>query len=113
MYILRETIFWEHASRGIYSRHDTSWEYMRPGREQLRRTFAETIRILRARVGLSQENLAHSATLDRGYMGLLERGRSTPTLETIFRLLAPLEIDFIQFATEFERVLQSRKRNKP
>ena len=85
---------------------------MRPSvrREELRRAFADTIRILRARVGISQENLALKAGVDRGYMGGLERERHTPTLESIYRLLPVLEISFVDFAVEFDRVLHSRKR---
>jgi len=89
---------------------------MRPsvGRDQLRRAFADTIRILRARIQLSQENLAHQADVDRGYMGGLERELHTPTIETIYKLLPVLGVSFVEFAAEFERVLHSRKRpNKP
>jgi len=85
---------------------------MRPNfkREELRRAFADTMRILRARVGISQENLALQAGVDRGFMGGLERERHTPTLETIYRLLPVLGISFVDFAIEFDRVLHSRKR---
>jgi transcriptional regulator with XRE-family HTH domain len=88
---------------------------MRPsvGREQLRRAFADTVRILRARTGISQEKLALQAGLDRGYMGGLEREKHTPTLESIYRLLPVLGISFAEFAAEFERVLHSRRRPKP
>jgi transcriptional regulator with XRE-family HTH domain len=88
---------------------------MRPsvGREQLRRAFADTVRILRARTGISQEKLALQAGLDRGYMGGLEREKHTPTLESIYRLLPVLGISFAEFAIEFERVLHSRRRPKP
>jgi transcriptional regulator with XRE-family HTH domain len=88
---------------------------MRPsiGREQLRRAFADTVRILRARVGISQEKLALAAGLDRGYMGGLEREKHTPTLESIYRLLPVLGVSFAEFASEFERVLHSRRRPKP
>jgi len=88
---------------------------MRPsvGREQLRRAFADTVRILRARTGISQEKLALQAGLDRGYMGGLEREKHTPTLESIYRLLPVLGVSFAEFAGEFERVLHSRRRPKP
>ncbi len=86
---------------------------MRPSREQLRRAFADTIRILRARVGLSQEKLASDSGVDRGYMGGLEREKHTPTLEAIYRLLPALGVSFVEFATEFERILSSRRRPKP
>jgi transcriptional regulator with XRE-family HTH domain len=83
-----------------------------PERAQLRRAFADTVRILRARVGLSQEKLALVSGVDRGYMGGLEREKHTPTLESIYRLLPALGINFVEFATEFERVLHARRRPK-
>ncbi|HKE24965.1 MAG TPA: helix-turn-helix transcriptional regulator [Bryobacteraceae bacterium] len=84
---------------------------MRPvyTRAQLRRAFADTVRTLRARTGISQEKLALKAGIDRGYMGGLEREKHTPTLESIFRLLPILDVTFTQFAAEFERVLYTRK----
>jgi transcriptional regulator with XRE-family HTH domain len=78
------------------------------GREQLRRAFADTVRIVRKRQGISQEKLAFEAGLDRGYMGALEREKHTPTIESIYKLLPVLGIGFIEFAAEFERVLHSR-----
>ena len=86
---------------------------MRPpiGREQLRRAFADTVRILRTNRGISQENLAKLAGVDRGYMGSLEREMHTPTLESIYKLLPALGISFVEFASEFERVLHSRRKS--
>lgn len=84
-----------------------------PSRDQLRRAFADTVRTLRARVGVSQENLALQAGVDRGFRGGLEREKHTPTLETIFRLLPVLGISFTEFAAEFERQLHNRRRPKP
>jgi transcriptional regulator with XRE-family HTH domain len=80
------------------------------GRDQLRRAFADTVRILRLRIGLSQENLAYRSGVDRAYMGNLEREKHTASLEIIYRLLPVLGISFVEFAAEFERVLHSKKR---
>ena len=79
----------------------------------MRRAFADTMRILRARVGISQETLALKAGVDRGYMGGLERERHTPTLEKIYQMLPVLGITFVEFAVEFDRILHARKRPKP
>ena len=78
-------------------------------RNQLRHAFADTVRILRARTGISQEKLALKAGMDRVYLGALEREKHTPTLESIYRLLPILDVTFTQFASEFERMLSSRK----
>jgi transcriptional regulator with XRE-family HTH domain len=86
---------------------------MRPsiGRDQLRRAFADTVRIVRMRRGISQETLAQEAGLDRGYMGSLEREKHTPTLESVYKLLPVLGISFVEFAVEFDRVLHSRRKS--
>lgn len=88
---------------------------MRTGvsREQLRRAFADTVRILRARKGISQENLAAEAGLSRAHMGAIEREKHSPNLESVYRLLPALGISFAEFAAEFDRVLHSRRQPKP
>jgi transcriptional regulator with XRE-family HTH domain len=76
-----------------------------PARTVLRRALAKTIRELRQRAGLAQERLALEAGVDRGYMGGLERGLHSPTLETVYKLLPALGVDFIEFARVLERIL--------
>ena len=43
--------------------------------------FVEVVRELRAKRGLSQEDLAHDAGMHRTYVGLVERGLRNPTIE--------------------------------
>lgn len=76
-----------------------------PARNTLRRAFGRTVRRLRLQAGKSQEQLAFDAGVDRGYMGGLERGQHSPTLETVYKLLGPLGVSFAEFAGEFERIL--------
>ena len=78
------------------------------GRDQLRRAFADTVRILRTRRGISQEKLALESGVSRSYMGTMEREKHTPTLESVYKVLPVLGISFVEFAAEFERVLHSR-----
>ena len=80
-------------------------------REQLRRAFADTVRIIRMRKGISQEKLALEAGVSRGYMGALEREKYSPTIDKIYQLLPALGISFVEFAAEFERVLHSRRKS--
>lgn len=54
--------------------------------------FGKVLRDCRERAGLSQENLADAAELDRTYIGMLERGQRQPTLETLFRIAAALNV---------------------
>jgi XRE family transcriptional regulator, regulator of sulfur utilization len=72
--------------------------------------FGKTVRILRERVGYSQESLAAAAGIDRSYMGNLERGMHCPALDTIFKLLPVLAVSFTQFAQEFEAIQRGRRR---
>jgi len=80
-----------------------------PERQALRMAFADTLRTLRKKTGIAQEVLAYDAGIDRAYMGGLERGEHTPSLEVIYRLLPVLHVSFRQFAVELEHTL---KRNK-
>ena len=83
-----------------------------PARTALRRAIAKTIRGLRLRAGVAQERLALESGVDRGYMGGLERGLHSPTLETIFKLLPGLRVSFVEFAQELERVLHKINRRR-
>jgi len=52
----------------------------------LNRAFGRAIRGLRGRAGLSQEELAARSGLHRTYISILERGKRSPTLDTIAAL---------------------------
>ena len=54
--------------------------------------FGQALRVLRAERRWSQERLALESGVDRSYISLLERGRQSPTLDTIFRLATVLAI---------------------
>ncbi len=57
-----------------------------------RRAFGKRLRELRIKVGISQEKLAELADLHRNYVGLLERGLQSPSLNTICRLAKALKV---------------------
>lgn len=48
--------------------------------------FGKVLRECRMKSGISQEDLAVRADLDRTYVSMLERGVRQPTLDTVFRL---------------------------
>ncbi|TXH06259.1 MAG: XRE family transcriptional regulator [Nevskiaceae bacterium] len=54
--------------------------------------FGRVVRELRERHGWSQERLAEIADLNRSYLGEIERGRVTPSLSTIGKLAAALQV---------------------
>jgi len=55
--------------------------------------FGRRLRALRQERGLSQEQLAHLAGLDRTYVSSCEAGRRNATIKTLERLATALEID--------------------
>jgi transcriptional regulator with XRE-family HTH domain len=55
--------------------------------------FARRLRSIRLERGLSQEQLAALAGLDRTYVSSCETGRRNATIRTIDRLSAALEVD--------------------
>jgi transcriptional regulator with XRE-family HTH domain len=59
----------------------------------LREVFARNLRQLRHAKGLSQEELAHSARVNRTYMSKLETGASFAGLEIIGKLAVVLEVE--------------------
>ena len=81
-------------------------------RNEIRRAFAVTIRELRAQKEIAQETLAYTAGVDRGYMGALERGAGTPTLDTVFKLLPVLDVNFVEFAVALTKNLNKRPRRQ-
>ena len=58
--------------------------------EQIR--FGETLRALRLRKGLTQEELASAASLDRTYISGCERGVRNVSLKNIYKLARALGV---------------------
>jgi transcriptional regulator with XRE-family HTH domain len=65
----------------------------RPRNASLNREFGDRVRAARLERGNSQEQLAELAGLHRTYVGHVERGAVTPTLDTIVRIAAALSLD--------------------
>ena len=59
----------------------------------LRQIFAANLRRLRHTKGLSQEDLAYEADVNRTYMSKLEKGASYPGLEIIGKLADVLAVE--------------------
>ena len=53
---------------------------------------ARNLRRLRAERGLSQEELAHRAGLNRNYVGMIEREENAATVDTMEQLAAALGV---------------------
>lgn len=64
-----------------------------PQQHEQRAAFGQSVRTQRLRVGLSQEDLAHAAGLDRSYVGGVERGARNVSLDNIYRIAQALGVD--------------------
>lgn len=51
------------------------------------------IKVERTKKDLTQEELAYAANISRSSMGLIERGESSPTIETVKLIADALKID--------------------
>lgn len=75
----------EHSARVIPSERDG------------RALVAWNLRLLRTKLGYSQEQLASGAGVDRAYVGGLERREGNPTVEMLERLARTLSIPLAHF----------------
>jgi transcriptional regulator with XRE-family HTH domain len=66
----------------------------------LRETVAMNLQKLRRAKGMSQEELAARADINRNYVGMLERNEHAPTIEILEKLALALDVDPADF---FER----------
>jgi transcriptional regulator with XRE-family HTH domain len=60
---------------------------------RLKRSLAHSVKLRRKELGLSQEELADMAEIDRTYASQIERGVANPSLEVLYRVARSLEID--------------------
>ena len=58
----------------------------------VRKRFGKKIRKFRKEVGMSQEQLALVANIERSYLGAIERGERSPTLDKIASIAKALRI---------------------
>jgi transcriptional regulator with XRE-family HTH domain len=66
---------------------------MKAAHQKAATAFGEVLKTLRDGAGLSQEDLAEKADLDRTYPSLLERGLRSPTIGMFFRIADALGIE--------------------
>lgn len=54
--------------------------------------FGEVLRELRKRAGLTQEQLALEAGIERNFVSLIERGINQPTIRILFKVAGALQV---------------------
>ena len=64
--------------------------------QTIQQTLAENIRALRTKAGLSQEELALRADVDRTYVSQIERALGNPSLLVLSKLALVLQVDVVQ-----------------
>lgn len=63
----------------------------------LREIVAKNLRRLRQAKGLSQEELADRAAINRNYVGMLEREQHAATIDMLEKLADVLDVDPVEF----------------
>lgn len=68
----------------------------------VRQTIGWNLRRLRVAQGLSQERLALSASIDRSYVGRVERGEENVTVSTLEALAVALDVQVSDLFSEVD-----------
>ena len=68
--------------------------------------FGQVVRRLRTEKGFSQEDLASKSGLHRTYIGSVERGEKTVTINTAYKLAKALQIDLSTLFIELDEVIR-------
>jgi transcriptional regulator with XRE-family HTH domain len=73
------------------------------GMADLVQILAENVRAARKRAGMSQEDLAAAAAVDRTYVSGIERGLRNPTIKIVDKFAAALGTDASNLLTKNHR----------
>lgn len=65
--------------------------------DHLLKALGDELRFRRSELGLSQEELAHRAGVNRTYVAKLELAKNQPTLQILYKLAFALDVDLSQF----------------
>jgi transcriptional regulator with XRE-family HTH domain len=71
-------------------------------------SFGDTLRQLREAQRWSQETLAENASLNRSYVGEIERGKAVPSLITLEKLALALSLSMSDLVAQCERIHRAR-----
>jgi transcriptional regulator with XRE-family HTH domain len=70
---------------------------------RLKTSLARSVKLRRKELGLSQEELADLAEIDRTYASQIERGIANPSLEVLHRIASSLDTDVSELLDHFAR----------
>lgn len=77
-----------------------------PQRPHFLRAFGEAVRRARLSAGLSQEQLAESADLDRTYIGGVERGERNASLLAVHKIAQGLQLSLSELFAQVDASLK-------
>ena len=72
--------------------------------------FGKVLRAFRDRKGISQEDLAEVAGLDRSFVSLVERGIQTPNVVVLLKISEVLGVSASALIAEVEQILRTSQR---
>lgn len=72
----------------------------------------DAIRDARTKAGLTQEAVAARAGMDRAYVSLIEQGRSSPTVERLFRICDAIGVRPSQLLAVVEEERHDRRKKE-
>lgn len=75
--------------------------------------FGKVLRVVRKEVGLTQEELAHAAEVDRTFVSLIERGERQPTVRVLFKLAAALNLPPVRLVELTQEMVEQEPPNRP
>lgn len=77
------------------------------------RAFGAVLRQYRTKNGVSQEALAHLASMERAHIGRIERGENQPSLWIVLKLASALNCDPGSLVNETELLMREVRSTSP
>lgn len=68
--------------------------------------FGKVLRVARKEAGLTQEELAHAAKVDRTFVSMIERGERQPTVRVLFKLADALNTSPVRLVEMTQQMVQ-------
>jgi len=75
-----------------------------PENQSVEKLFGQVLQQLRKKKGLSQEELGFESGYHRTYISLLERGKKSPSLKTIFQLAKALDMEPSEILEQMQKM---------
>lgn len=79
---------------------------------RLKAAIGQRLQYYRRSAGFTQEELGFEVDLHRTYISLVERGKSIPSIKTLFELCKVLDVEPGTFITEVSDLMKKRPRKR-